>query len=230
MLAAGSGSRLKAGEGSFALPKPLVPLAGKPLLEHVLTRLVTIEPRRIIVVLGHGHQQIEQFLNELDLGIEIAPVINPAPERENGYSLLQAEGLVGESFLVVMADHLVDPAIYRAAAGHRGLGLGVDFAPRPYLVGEATKVLVEDERIVRIGKDIEKWDGLDTGVFSLTPQAFRVLHRLEGRPRLTLTDMARELIAMGKPLVAIDVSGRRWFDIDTNEDLKRSLELLSPPL
>lgn len=214
------------GEGRRALPKPLVPLAGKPLLEHVIERLKLVEPQRIIVVLGWGHQQIERFLKGLDFGIEIIPAFNPAPERENGYSLLQAKGLVGERFLVVMADHLADPAIYQAAAAHRGLGLCVDLSPPAYLVAEATKVLVEKGRIIKIGKDLEEWNGLDTGVFSLTPLAFRALQRLKDRPRLTITEMVLELIEMGEALEAIDVSGAPWIDIDTPEDLERAREYL----
>ncbi|MGQ9477561.1 MAG: NTP transferase domain-containing protein [Candidatus Bipolaricaulia bacterium] len=111
------------GEGRRALPKPLVPLAGRPLLEHLLSRLLKIRPRRIILVLGHGHLQIERFLEGWDLELK-AELLNPWPERENGYSLLQAEGLVGEEeqFLVAMADHLVVPEIYKAAAGPSGPG------------------------------------------------------------------------------------------------------------
>jgi len=228
VLAAGAGSRLAGeGRGEKALPKPLLPLGGKPLLQHVIERLLVAEPRRIVVVLGWGHQQIERFLKDLSLGVEIITALNPEPQRENGYSLLQAEGLVGGRFLVVMADHLVDPAIYRAAAAHRGLGLCVDLAP-PHPVEEATKVLVKGGRVIGIGKDLREWNGLDTGVFSLTPLSFQALHRLEGRPEITLSAMVQELLRMGQPLAAIDVSGALWIDIDTPEDLERARSLIGP--
>jgi len=226
VLAAGAGSRLAlAGEGQEVL-KPLVSLGDKPLLEHVIARLSAAGVRRIVVVLGYGYRQIERFLSELNPDVEIIPMLNPLPERENGFSLLQAEGLVGEQFLAVMADHLIDPAIYRAAVEHRGLGLCVDSAPPPYLVAEATKVLVEDDRIIGIGKDLKQWNALDTGVFSLSPLAFQALRRLKDRPRLTVTAMVLELIEMGEPFQALDVSGSSWIDIDTDEDLKRARELL----
>jgi len=214
------------GEGREALPKPLVPLAGEPLLKHVIGRLEVVNPRRIVIVLGHGHRQIARLLGELDLGIELRPVLNPEPERENGYSLLQAAGLVEGQFLTVMADHLVDPAIYRAAADHRGLGLCVDFSPPPHLIAEATKVLVKDGKILKIGKELEEWSGLDTGVFTLTPLVFQALRRMEGRRILTLSGMVSELLKTGEPFAAIDVSGASWIDIDTPEDLERAQVLI----
>ncbi|MGQ9477560.1 MAG: hypothetical protein ACUVRH_03600 [Candidatus Bipolaricaulia bacterium] len=70
---------------------------------------------------------------------------------------------------------------------------------------EATKVLVEEEKILRIGKGLKEWNGLDTGVFALIPLAFQVLRRLEPeRQRLTLTGMVRELIKMSHSPRAID--------------------------
>ncbi len=110
--------------------------------------------------------------------------------------------------MVAMADHLVDPASYQAAARHRGLGLCVDFAPSPWMIEEATRVLVGEGKIVEIGKGLEEWNGLDTGVFTLTPVAFKAHHRLEGQKKLTLTEMVLELSRMGQVLEAIDVSGR----------------------
>lgn len=57
ILAAGAGTRMKS-----ALPKVLHPLAGRPLLQHVLRTAHELKPKKIIVVYGHGGQQVPQAL------------------------------------------------------------------------------------------------------------------------------------------------------------------------
>ncbi|MFM1891028.1 MAG: bifunctional UDP-N-acetylglucosamine pyrophosphorylase/Glucosamine-phosphate N-acetyltransferase [Pseudomonadota bacterium] len=53
ILAAGQGTRMQS-----ALPKVLHPLAGKPLLAHVIDTALTLQPRRVVVVYGHGGEQV----------------------------------------------------------------------------------------------------------------------------------------------------------------------------
>ena len=55
ILAAGQGKRMRSG-----LPKVLHPLAGRPLLAHVLDTARALEPARVIVVHGHGAEQVKQ--------------------------------------------------------------------------------------------------------------------------------------------------------------------------
>ncbi|HID48325.1 MAG TPA: bifunctional N-acetylglucosamine-1-phosphate uridyltransferase/glucosamine-1-phosphate acetyltransferase, partial [Chromatiales bacterium] len=60
ILAAGQGTRMKS-----ALPKVLHPLAGRPLLEHVVDTARGLNPARIIVVYGHGGEQVREELAHL---------------------------------------------------------------------------------------------------------------------------------------------------------------------
>ena len=62
ILAAGQGKRMRS-----ALPKVLHPLAGTPLLAHVITAARALKPRRICVVYGHGGEQVPQALQAEDL-------------------------------------------------------------------------------------------------------------------------------------------------------------------
>ncbi len=57
MLAAGQGKRMKSD-----LPKVLHPVCGRPMLLHVLAAAGAVEAERVIVVLGHGHAQVEPYL------------------------------------------------------------------------------------------------------------------------------------------------------------------------
>ena len=63
ILAAGQGTRMKS-----ALPKVLHRLSGKPLLGHVIDYARTLSPQEIVVVYGHGGEQVPQaFTDQADL-------------------------------------------------------------------------------------------------------------------------------------------------------------------
>ncbi|MFP3500919.1 bifunctional UDP-N-acetylglucosamine diphosphorylase/glucosamine-1-phosphate N-acetyltransferase GlmU [Burkholderia sp. SIMBA_062] len=87
ILAAGTGKRMRS-----ALPKVLHPLAGRPLLSHVIDTARTLQPSRLVVVVGHGAEQVQAAV--------AAPDVQFA---------LQAEQL-GTGHAVRQALPLLDPA------------------------------------------------------------------------------------------------------------------------
>lgn len=81
ILAAGQGKRMKSD-----LPKVLQPLAGKPLLKHVIDTAVTLDPRSLHVVYGHGGDRVREVLAD-------APVTNwvlQAEQLGTGHAVQQA--------------------------------------------------------------------------------------------------------------------------------------------
>ena len=62
ILAAGQGTRMKS-----QLPKVLHPVAGKPMLEHVVHTVQTLQPGNIHVVVGHGSEQVRSALGKYPL-------------------------------------------------------------------------------------------------------------------------------------------------------------------
>lgn len=115
--------------------------------------------------------------------------------------------------------------------------LCVDHKPPPTVqLDEATRVWVNRRGyITHIAKRLLRWNGLDTGVFWLTPAVFRAVEALRAVAPFapTLTQACRWLIERGKGLRACDVSGLFWMDVDTPADLRRTeraLEKRSRPL
>ncbi|MFM8645005.1 MAG: NTP transferase domain-containing protein, partial [Actinomycetota bacterium] len=81
ILAAGQGKRMKSD-----LPKVLQPLAGKPLLRHVIDTACTLDPRSLHVVYGHGGDRVREVLAD-------APVTNwvlQAEQLGTGHAVQQA--------------------------------------------------------------------------------------------------------------------------------------------
>ncbi|WP_207003378.1 bifunctional UDP-N-acetylglucosamine diphosphorylase/glucosamine-1-phosphate N-acetyltransferase GlmU [Trinickia mobilis] len=87
ILAAGTGKRMRS-----ALPKVLHPLAGRPLLSHVIDTARTLKPGRLVVVVGHGAEQVREAVAAPDVQF-----------------VLQAEQL-GTGHAVQQALPLLDPA------------------------------------------------------------------------------------------------------------------------
>ena len=69
IFAAGLGTRLK--PLTDRMPKALVRVGGKPLIEHIVRRLVSAGSRRIVVNVHHFANQIIEYLQQNDFGVDI---------------------------------------------------------------------------------------------------------------------------------------------------------------
>lgn len=81
ILAAGQGTRMKS-----ALPKVLHEVAGRPLLEHVVRAVQPLDPSNIIVVTGHGAEQVEACLTDYPLTF-----VRQKEQLGTGHALLQTQ-------------------------------------------------------------------------------------------------------------------------------------------
>ena len=94
ILAAGKGTRMKS-----ARPKVLHPLAGRPIVDHVLRTTAELKPARTILVIGHGAEEVRQSLSSWpDLQFVVQ-----SPQHRTGHALLQTEPILqGENRTVLL--------------------------------------------------------------------------------------------------------------------------------
>lgn len=103
VLAAGQGTRMRS-----TLPKVMHPLAGKPLLWHALRAAADLQPRQLVAVLGHGREQIEEFLAN-DAALTALPITTAlqADQRGTGHAVqcaLAATGPLAGTVIVSYGD------------------------------------------------------------------------------------------------------------------------------
>lgn len=222
ILAAGNGDRFK---NSHHHSKLLHPVLGQPLILRTLETAAAAGISALHVVLGYEADRVRHAIEQHRLpGTRIDFTYNPDWHLENGVSALCARKLcAGRRFALLMGDHLFESAVLRRLAAH-AVGendsiLGIDRTEAdPDVAAEATKVQLDGDRIVAIGKELPAWDALDTGLFIFTPAIFDALEeaRLDGET--TLSAGVQRLAARGL-MRGVEIGAAAWCDVDTVGDL-----------
>jgi choline kinase len=219
ILAAGLGTRLRGVSDS----KPLTPVAGVPLIEHVVRRAVAGGASRFVVVTGHEAERLEGFLAtvapRLGVTIEFARVADWT--LANGHSVLAGSAHVEGDYLLMMSDHLFDPHIVARLAGASDANTDVILAIDRNLAGElvdlsdVTKVEVAgDGRILSIGKELERYNAFDTGVFCAGPGLANAIRAdIADNGTGSLSAGVQRLAGVGRART-MDIGSARWIDVD----------------
>jgi bifunctional UDP-N-acetylglucosamine pyrophosphorylase/glucosamine-1-phosphate N-acetyltransferase len=205
VLAAGFGTRMKS-----ATPKVLHPLAGRPLAEHVLRAARSLKPQRIVVVVGHGAQRVEQEL--------AAPDVEFVVQREQlgtAHAFLQAAPLLESMdgrLLVLSGDGaLLTHVTLAALAGEQGEADGMTLltcrVPDPTGLGriirDGSGVLqqtVEEKDATPAQKQV---DEIVVGTYLFDRRAFSLARQLDNANaagEYYITDLISSYLASGLPV------------------------------
>ena len=219
IIAAGQGTRLR----SVAPSTPLALVRGTPLIEHIVRMARAGGASEFVVATGYEAGPLETFLAGLAerIACPIAPVRNPDWERPNGHSVIAAAERLEEPFALLMSDHLFDPeilaALIRARRPDAALTLAVDRnITNPDIdLDDATKVASDAAgRIVRIGKTVEPYDAIDTGIFIATQALpLAIAESIQAGGAGSLSEGVQRLADQQRAYVS-EVAGRWWLDVD----------------
>lgn len=232
ILAAGNGTRLRA--VSHGIPKPLVKFQGKPILEHIMERVQDAGIFRFVIVVGYRSDLMREWLESYRVpGVSVTVVENVDYHKSNGISALKAKTKMDRRFLLLMADHVFDPLTAKEVMAQPIADDEVMLAVDPNIdrifdLADATKVYRLGDRIIDIGKDIERYDALDTGMFLCSPVLFEKLECALKDGNCSLSDGMRQLAQEGK-LRAFEIGEAQWEDLDTPEALLHAEKVLEFP-
>jgi NDP-sugar pyrophosphorylase family protein len=223
VLAAGRGTRMMPLTAN--LPKPLIPVAGVPILERILRGLAAAGIDETVVVTGYLGQMIEDYFGDgARVGMRLHYRTQDPPNGTAG-AVLQVEELCGdEPYVLHWGDILVSPenypailATYAASPTPPACVEGLNYMADP-CAGAA--VYREQGRIVCIvekpapGTSTTTWN--NAGVLIIGPQAWSYLHRVtpSSRGELEFTDVLRMLIDHGELIIGHELVGL-WSDVGT---------------
>ncbi len=224
IIAAGRGSRLSSRGDS----KPLIPLLGLSLIERVILTAKKSGLSDFYVVTGYNGEKVRQYLDRFSQSrnINITHITNEEWENGNGISVLKAKKLLNENFILLMGDHIFDESILVKLKNERiaddEVMLAVDYnieTNRLVDVDDVTRVLVEDNRILDIGKNIKKYNAYDTGIFLCSPAIFSAIEESLHNDDSSLSGGIRLLAGKGKAKT-FDIKDDYWIDVDDEKTYK----------
>ena len=228
ILMAGVGSRLGAAGG--ALAKPLVQIAGRPLICYTIDALMRAGIRTVHAVMGANSERLAAEIAPLfPSAIQFRTIINPEWQKQNGVSVLAAADHVRASFILTMGDHLFEPALVDAllsGADTTVVNLAIDRKVETIFdLDDATKVKTSGATLIDIGKQLTDYDAIDTGVFLCSPELFTYLRAAAAKQNgdCSLSDGVR-LMAADAKVRGVDIGDAWWQDVDTPEMLQRAEE------
>ena len=216
---AGLGTRLR--PQTWTRPKPLVSVAGKPMLEHVLERLLPLKPGKIVFITGHLGGQIETWARE-NLDVPVA-FVEQTEMRGQTDAIIRARELVTGDALILFPDALFEADFTPLACTDADVVMLTKEIADPSALGVA---VVEDDRIVRL---VEKPQEPISNLAIIGIYYFREMNDLyeaideQMRRGLSLkneyylADAIQLMIDSGATVVSLPVS--EWEDCGSTENL-----------
>lgn len=223
LLVGGRGSRL--GALTDDLPKPLMPVAGRPFLDHLLDRLAAYPFREILLLAGYkGERIVETYAGRRVGGACVDVLIEPAPLGTAG-GLAAAAHRLETRFFLLNGDSLFDVDLSRlAAAGENGGWLSCLALRRVAETGRAGTVDLDGGRIAAFHERGPGGPGLINGGVYLMDRA--IAARIGAPPCSMERDVFPALAAEGA-LRGVVLDGY-FIDIGIPADLERARRDLAP--
>ncbi len=110
ILAAGEGTRLR--PLTSTRPKPMLPIAGKPILEWNLEALDCVGVKEIFIIVGYQRKSIEQYFGHVYRGMKIHYILQKE-QKGTGDALLKVKGKIKDEFLVLNGDLFITKSFLR---------------------------------------------------------------------------------------------------------------------
>ncbi len=226
LLAAGRGTRMR--DLTNDLPKPMIAVRGKPILQHIIEGLRGAGVRQFLIIVGWRAEVVrETFGDGASLGVEIG-YATQVEQDGTGRVVELARNFAGsDPFILSYGDILVEPSNYSCLTSLDDGTEAIVTVKRSDDVSQGGAVFV-NERFELIdlrekpkpGEPTSPW--YNAGIYAFRPSIFDFTARLERSPRgeFELTDAIRALAQSGKKVQALELSGD-WADVRDPEILAR---------
>ncbi|MBO8183222.1 MAG: NTP transferase domain-containing protein [Archaeoglobus sp.] len=218
VLAAGEGTRMR--PLTFTRPKVMLPIANRPILEHLFVSLKEAGVSRVVLVVGYRDETIRDYFgNEWDgISIEYA---NQRRQLGTADALKAASHLLEEKFLMMNGDAIVSSSDISKIARQEGFALAVKEVPNPEEFGV---VECEGEIVKNIVEKPEKPESnlINAGIYLFTKEILDFVDKTPQsvRGEYEITTSIKLAIESGIEFKAVEID--EWIDVGFPWDLLRA--------
>jgi len=216
IMAAGEGSRMR--PLTYTMPKVMLPLAGKPILEHLMIEMAAAGIRDFIFIVGYRNEIVRSYFGDGSRWEVRITFSNQMKQMGTADALRSVQHLVAGDFLVANGDVIMYRQDILDVMTHKENTLSLF---RTDNVAGLGVVEVEKDRVLRIHEKTARPPSnlINAGVYRFTPEIFRAISRTGKSPRgeYELTDSIQILIDEGYPVKYHIVS--EWLDLSYPWDL-----------
>jgi dTDP-glucose pyrophosphorylase len=231
VLAAGRGTRMR--ELTNDVPKPMIEVRGKPVLEQIVEGLRDAGVRRLLIIVGYHAEAVRNFFGDgrrHNVAIEYA---TQTVQDGTGRVVNLARNFTGESpFILSYGDILVDPANYKRLVDLPDGVEAVITVTRGEDVSKGGAVFLNERmELLDIREKSDRWSDsprrdavpfYNAGLYAFRPSIFDFAAKLKpsSRGEYELTDAIRDLAQSGKKVKALELTGE-WADVRDPEILAK---------
>ena len=227
VLAAGEGTRMR--PLTAAQPKPMLPVAGKPLLEHTLDRAVEAGADRLVVVVGYESDRVREHFGSTHGGVDLEYAVQEQQRGTADAVSAAAPLLADEPFVVLNGDALYDQASLDTLYSN-GPAVGSYRVDNPSAYGVLQLAADDDTRVTGVVEKPANPESnlINTGAYVFPAAAHDLLNvETSERGELELTDVL-EAVCNQFSVTAVPFDrwldvGRPWELLGANEWLLESL-------
>ena len=214
ILAAGEGTRLD--PVTNVRPKPMLPIANRPLLEYVVEAVSAAGIDEIVLVVGYERERIQSHFGDGDeWGIEITYAVQET-QLGTGDAILQTEPYIGGDFVVLNGDRIVESALIERIVAERDRTgdtvMAVTRVAEPELYGV---VELDDGHVVTIEEKPPAHevtsDLINAGVYAFGPEILAAIRQTTTTGELGITTTL-ETFLEAHPVRALTYRGS-WLDV-----------------
>ena len=210
------------------LPKPMIQVRGKPVLQHIVEGLRDAGVRKFLIIVGYRADAVQNFFSggsKFKIDIAYATQIT---QDGTGRVVDLARNFVAKSpFVLAYGDILVDPANYKRIVDLSNdvealisVTRGEDVSKGGAVFVSEKMELVDLREKPKAGEPSSPW--YNAGLYAFRPSIFDFTAKLKRSPRgeYELTDAIRELAQSGSKVQALELTGE-WADVRDPEILAR---------